>query len=263
MTYVLGPRRLWIFDFDGTLSRFVPDRYDASLDAECEAMLRFLHASPWNQVAVISSRTLDDLAARVPLPMVPLGGGSGLEWELPGGYRVRPDRSAEELLEKNRRAVGALLEELAAIPGVEVEDKQWSVAVHFRNARQKSFRRLTVLLQRLREQAGVRVYRGHEVVEVPLVAGGNKAAGVRRLCQLIGWDPSRERILYAGDDENDATAIRWVLGHGGTAIVVGNRISDPDAAQADGPAELPACVYSFVETSPAVFRPPTGRAATA
>jgi trehalose 6-phosphate phosphatase len=252
-----------VFDFDGTLSRIVPDRYDAGMDSDCAAMLRFLQASPWNQVAVISSRTLDDLASRVPLPTFPIGGGSGLEWKLPGGYRACPDRAAEELLAKNRRSVEAILEELAAIPGVEIEDKRWSVAVHFGNARQKSFRKLSVLLQRLRNQPGVKVYRGPEVAEVPLVTGGNKAAGVRRLCQLIGWDFSRDRILYAGDDENDATAIRWVLGQGGSAIVVGNRISDPRAVHAEGPAELAASVYSFIDTSGERIQSCTGRTAYA
>jgi trehalose 6-phosphate phosphatase len=263
LNYVPGHRRLWVFDFDGTLSRIVPDRYEAWLDSECEAMLRFLQGSPWNLVAVISSRTLDDLASRVPLPNFPIGGGSGLEWEMPGGYRTCPDRAAEELLEKNRRSVGAILVELAAIPGVEVEDKRWSVAIHFGNARQKSFRKLTVLLQRLRGQAGIKVYRGPEVAEVPLVTGGNKAAGVRRLCQLIGWDFSRDRILYAGDDENDATAIRWVLDLGGAAIVVGSRIGDPRAGYAEGPAELAASVYSFTDTSGERIRPCMGRTAYA
>lgn len=263
MNYVPGHRRLWVFDFDGTLSRIVPDRYDAWLDAECEAMLRFLQGSPWNQVAVISSRTLDDLVSRVPLPMVPLGGGSGLEWVLPGGYRAHPDDAAEAVRERNRWSVASLLEEIAAIPGVEIEDKQWSVAVHFRNVRKKSFRTMTLLLQRLRGHAGIKVYRGHDVVEVPMVTGGNKASGVRRLCQLIGWDVTRDRVLYAGDDENDATAIRWVLGQGGTGIVVGNRISEPLAVQAEGPADLPASVYSIIDAAPAFSRPGTGRMATA
>jgi trehalose-phosphatase len=263
VNYVPGHRRLWVFDFDGTLSRIVPDRRDALLDPECEAMLRFLQGSPWNQVAVISSRTLDDLASRVPLPMLPIGGGSGLEWELPGGYRACPGRVAEELLEKNRRSVAAILEELAAVPGVEIEDKRWSVAIHFGNARQKCFRKRTALLQRLRDQPGIKVYRGHEVAEVPLVTGGNKAAGVRRLCQLIGWDYQRDRILYAGDDENDATAIRWVLEQGGTAFVVGNRISDPGAGHAEGPAGLAASVYSHIDSSAERFRLCTGRTAWA
>jgi trehalose 6-phosphate phosphatase len=260
VNYVPGHRSLWVFDFDGTLSRIVPDRRAAWLDAECERMLRFLQASPWNQVAVISSRTLDDLASRIPVPMMPMGGASGMEWELPGGYRSRPEPTVVEMLARNRRAVGALLNEFAAISGVEIEDKGWSVAIHFRDATSKSFRRRTVLLQRLRTVPGIRVYRGHEVVEVPLLSGGNKAAGVRRLCQLIGWDFSRDRLVYAGDDENDATAIRWVLGRGGAAIVVGNRISDPGAGCAEEPADLAAAVYALASAHPERIAPVAGQA---
>ena len=80
MNYMLGQRSLWVFDFDGTLSSIVPNRAEAHLHRECERMLRFLARSPWNRVAVISSRMLDDMVARVAVPGVFLGGASGLEW---------------------------------------------------------------------------------------------------------------------------------------------------------------------------------------
>lgn len=250
MNYVPRSRFLWVFDFDGTVSRIVPDRHDARLHPACGAMLRYLLGSPWNRVAVISSRALDDVAPRVPLPGLFLGGGSGLEWQLPGGIRTRPDGSMERLLAANRRAVVALLSEAAAIPGVEVEDKRWSVAIHFRNASPQSFRRRTSLLARLGDRPGIRTYRGHEVLEVQLVKGGGKSAGLRRLCRLAGWDPCRDGIVYAGDDENDAIAMRWVLRKGGTAICVGDRVHVPGAHHVDGPDALARAVHRLAEATP-------------
>jgi trehalose 6-phosphate phosphatase len=250
MIYVLGRQFLWVFDFDGTLSPFVPDRTEARLHRECERMLRFLARSPWNRVAVLSSRTLDDIVSRVPVPGVFIGGASGLEWRLPGGHRIGPGAASETLLEGKRRAVSPILKEMASIPGVEIEDKGWSVAVHYRNASPRSFQKRTSLLQRLRDRAGIKVYRGHEVVEVQLVLGGGKSAGVRRFCRNGGWDPSRERIVYAGDDENDAVAIRWVLSKGGAGIVVGNRITVPYARHVEGPADLARVVREFAEDAP-------------
>ncbi|HEX9206162.1 MAG TPA: trehalose-phosphatase [Candidatus Deferrimicrobiaceae bacterium] len=248
MNYILGRRRLWVFDFDGTLSRIVPDRHDAVLDPGCEKMLHILQGSPWNRVAVISSRALDDVVPRVPFPGLIVGGGSGLEWALPGGFRASPDRDEQELLEANRKSLRSLLREIAAVPGVEVEDKGWSVAVHYRNASPRSFRRRTSLLQRLRNCPGIKVYRGHEVVEVQLVRGGSKAAGLRRLCRLIDWKYFPDSLYYAGDDENDATAMKWVLRHSGTAVVVGNRIAVPRALCVESPAELASVVRSFSRT---------------
>jgi trehalose 6-phosphate phosphatase len=250
MNYAPGHRSLWVFDFDGTLSPIVPDRTEARLHQECERMLRFLARSPWNRVAVLSSRTLDDIVSRMPVPGVFVGGASGLEWRLPGGHRIGPGAASEALLAANRRAVFPLLMEMASVPGVEIEDKRWSVAVHYRNASPRSFRRRVSLLQRLRNRKGIKVFRGPEAVEVQMLGGGGKSAGVRRLCRLAGQDPSRERIVYAGDDENDAVAIRWVLSKGGAGIVVGNRITVPHARHVEGPAELARAVRDLEGIAP-------------
>ncbi|HZL97571.1 MAG TPA: trehalose-phosphatase [Terriglobales bacterium] len=250
MNYQLGPRSLWVFDFDGTLSPIVPDRNEACLHRDCERMLRFLARSPWNRVAVLSSRTLDDIVSRLPVPGVFVGGASGLEWQMPGGHRIGPDPGSEALLTARRRDVFSLLKELSSVPGVEIEDKRWSVAVHYRNASPRSFRRRVSLLQRLRNRKGIKVFRGPEVVEVQLSGGGGKSAGVRRLCRLTDWDPTGERIVYAGDYENDAVAIRWVLSKGGAGIVVGNRITVPRARHVENPAGLARAVREFAEDFP-------------
>ncbi|MGE5285580.1 MAG: hypothetical protein ACM3OG_11505, partial [Actinomycetota bacterium] len=72
----------------------------------------------------------------------------------------------------------------------------------------------------------------------------------RRLCRLTGRDPAGERIVYAGDDENDAIAIRWVLSKGGAGIVVGNRITVPRARHVENPAGLPRAVREVADDSP-------------
>ena len=249
MNCIPGRRSLWVFDFDGTLSPIVADRNEARLHRECERMLRFLARSPWNRVAVLSSRALDDIVSRLEVPGVFVGGASGLEWRLPGGHRVGPGSASETLLAAKRQAVSPLLKEMASLPGVEIEDKRWSVAVHYRNASPRSFRRRVSLLQRLRSRKGVKVFMGPEVVEVQLMGGGGKSAGVRRLCRLADRNPTGERIVYAGDDENDAVAIRWVLSKGGAGFVVGNRITVPRALHVENPAGLARAVREFAEKS--------------
>jgi len=136
-----------------------------------------LARSPWNRVAVLSNRTLDDIVSRLPVPGVFVGGASGLEWRLPGGRRIGPGSASEALLAVKRQAVFPLLKEMASVPGVEIEDKRWSVAVHYRNAPPRSFRRRVSLLHRLRNRKGIKVFRGPEVVEVQLIGGGESPRG--------------------------------------------------------------------------------------
>ena len=73
---------------------------------------------------------------------------------------------------------------------------------------------------------------------------------MRRLCRLTDWDPTGGRIVYAGDDENDAVAIRWVLSKGGTGIIVGNRVTVPHARHVENPSGLARAVREFAENFP-------------
>jgi trehalose 6-phosphate phosphatase len=241
-----GDRRLWVFDFDGTLSPLVPDRNAARLHPASRLLLKELAADPRNLVAVLSSRSLEDLASRVPVPGLFLGGGSGLEWWLPTGHRIRPGGAAERKLEAARAAVLPALSRLSAFPGVELEDKHWSVAVHFRHVLPEALSMLHPLIRELKDHSGIRVFEGPAVAEVQFFSSATKSFGIRRLCRILKFDPSGGDIVYAGDDENDAVAMKWVISRKGTAVAVGDRVRVPGVRFVDGPAGLVRTVRAMV-----------------
>ena len=238
----IGIRRLWVFDFDGTLSPLVPDRTVARLHPASLDLLKDLAADPHDRVAVLSSRTLEDIVPRVPVPQAYLGGCCGLEWRIPGGCRISPRFEAEKKLEEVRRDVLPKLERIGAFPGVEMEDKRYSVAIHFRRVLPEARPVLFPLLAELKRHPGIRCYKGPSVVEVLFLPSANKSFGLRRLCRLLDFDSSRGRILYAGDDENDAVAMRWVLARKGTVFAVGGRVRVGGARHVDGPVDLAQAV---------------------
>lgn len=231
-------RRLWVFDFDGTLSTLVPNRNAAYLHPESLELLAELAANPLDRVAVLSSRALDDLVGRVPIPQVFLGGGSGLEWHIPGGQRISPGEKEENILEDARRYVLPVLEWIAAFPGVELEDKRWSVSLHYRQVLPEKIPTLLPLIAVLKRFQYIRLFECPFVIEVQFLPMGNKSFGIQRLCQLLDFDPSEGQILYAGDDENDAAAMQWVLSWNGTVFIVGGRVRIAGARYVDGPATL-------------------------
>lgn len=237
-----GIRRLWVFDFDGTLSPLVPDRNAARLHPASRAMLKELAADSRNRVAVLSNRSLEDLSSHVPIPGLFLGGASGLEWRLPEGHRIRPGKNAERKLREVREAVDPELATMSVFPGVDLEDKHWSVAVHFRGVPPEALPTLGQLIRELKKHPGIRVFEGAAALEVQLLPSMNKSFGIRRLCGFLRFDPSGGRIFYAGDDENDALAMRWVISKRGTAIAVGGRLRIPGVRAVNGPAGLARAV---------------------
>ena len=241
---------LWVFDFDGTLSPLVPDRHDAELHPRCREMLTELAEKPGHFVAVLSSREIEDLVRRVPLPRVILGGASGLVWRLPGGHRLRPGDPAEARRDEAAKTIAPLLSRLSSFPGVVVEDKGWSVAVHYRQVLPGALPMLEPLLDELGKTPGVRTFRGPSAVEVQLLPNVSKSFGLRRLCRFLAFDPSTGRLLYAGDDENDAVAMRWVVRKGGIAVAVRNRLRVRGARFADDPGALAGTVRRLAGLAP-------------
>lgn len=245
-----GTRSLWVFDFDGTLSPIVSDRHAARIHPMCRELLKGLARMPLHFVVVLSSREIEDLAKRVPFPRVILGGASGLEWRLPGGHRIRPGDPFEARREKVRGALDPLLTRLSHIPGVDLEDKGWSIAVHHRHVLPGVVPMLVPLLKELEETPDVKVFRGPSVAEVQLLRNVSKSFGLRTICRIIGFDPSKDRVLYAGDDENDAGAMRWVLRKGGVAFSVGGAARVRGAKVVENPVALARAVANLAGIPP-------------
>ncbi len=68
---------------------------------------------------------------------------------------------------------------------------------------------------------------------------------MQRLCRLRRWNPAKLRLVYAGDDENDATAMRWVLSFGGSVFDVGGRTGVPAARVVSDPPALARALRAF------------------
>jgi hypothetical protein len=78
----------------------------------------------------------------------------------------------------------------------------------------------------------------------------SKSFGVRTICRIIGFDPSKERIVYAGDDTNDAVAMRWVLRRGGVSFSVGGVARVPGARIVENPVALARAVGALAGIPP-------------
>ncbi|MCU1346068.1 MAG: HAD-superfamily hydrolase, subfamily [Acidimicrobiia bacterium] len=216
-------------DFDGTLSPIVDHPQDARPLPGAVDALAALAALPDTWVAVISGRALDDLNARLAVPPEVVRVGShGLETSGPTVALSGEQASAMTELRSRLAALGA------EVPGLAMEPKPWSVAVHYRHIdHERDLARVLDVTASLADGRSVWSKQGKEVVEL-FVAEASKAHTV---AMLRAAHP-HAAVVYLGDDVTDEEVFRALgpddvgvkVGPGATAAAV--RTADPAAALA-------------------------------
>ena len=192
-------------DYDGTLAPIVDDPAKAEPLPEAVVAVRSLALLPQTTVAIVSGRSLRDLATLSRLPNeIHLIGSHGSEFDLGFVQRLAPD-----LLELHDRVVVELSEIARAHEGVEVEIKPASVALHVRRAVDPAIgaRALDAVRSGAARWPGVHVTYGHEVVELSVVVT-NKGEAVTTL----RGQTSASAVLYVGDDITDENVFRLLHG---------------------------------------------------
>ena len=222
-----------ILDFDGTLVEFTERPQAQRPDAELMQLLRSLQAAVDGAVAIISGRRIEDLDALLHPLRLPAAGLHGLERRDAQGRPVLPAPGAPAEL----RALHApLLELVARHPGLLLEDKQATLAVHFRRAPQLEpvvERALAALVEPLRPY--LEIVPGDMVREIK-AGDRDKATAVEAFMREA---PFAGRLpVYVGDDLTDADGFGAVQRFAGMSVAVGDRITaqwrlpDPAAVRA-------------------------------
>jgi trehalose 6-phosphate phosphatase len=184
---------LLVTDVDGTLSRIVPRPDQATVSEAARAALRNL-AHKLGHVAVITGR--EEAVAR---RMV---GVDGLIYV--GSYALDADQGLS--FDAVRPALGLIEPHLAELPCVELELKQVSFALHYRNCLDAARvgPRLLALLQPIAALTATRLLEGKQVIEVAPRALPDKGSALLRLLLAL----EIRGVVFVGDDLADAEAFR-------------------------------------------------------
>ncbi len=196
-------------DFDGTLAPISRRHRAVPLPAAARRALQRLRRLRRVRVGVVSGRALADLRRRVGIRGILYVGSHGLEWQSPDGRR---GVLANATLRARIQAEGeALAIHLATLPGIYVERKPASVAVHYRNAapRSAAHARHAVWHTLRRNGKRLRLLSGKKVWELLPAGDVDKGEAVLRLGRTPD-SASRPRplILYLGDDTTDESVFR-------------------------------------------------------
>ena len=198
-------RTLCAFDFDGTLAPIAREPWLAHLRRRTRELLRRL--ADLYPCIVVSGRARADVLGKLSgIAVARAIGNHGAETETARGSRRRV-----------KRWKTALEDSLSDIPGVWVEEKGFSLAVHYRRCAQKAEarRRILAAANGLRQ---AHIFGGKQVVNVAPCGAPNKGDALARERDRLRCD----WVLYVGDDENDEAA--FALGGNLVSVRIGRKL---------------------------------------
>jgi trehalose 6-phosphate phosphatase len=230
-----------LLDIDGTLLDLAPTPREVWVPPDLAANLNRLLERTSGALALVSGRSLNDIDLIFAPELFPAVGGHGAEMRLSIDSEAVATHAPPMDKELKRR-----LASIARLsPGILLEDKGYSLALHYRLAphAEKAIYEAVSLIRADLPNAPIEVLPGKCVCEIKH-SGFTKASGVR---ELMTHEPFKgRRPLFIGDDVTDESVFAIMPDFDGLAFSVGRRAQGV-AGHFDSPSDVRGFLASLLD----------------
>ena len=222
-----------MLDIDGTLAPLQLRPEDAYVPEPTRQAVVALADRPDVHVALVTGRAAADGRRLAGIDGAWIIGNHGIEAISPMGEAV-VDESAAPYRDAIAVAVDELATLLGSIAGVRVEDKVWTLSVHYRLADADIEPRVRRTMDEVAHKHGLRLIRGKKIFELRPPIHVHKGTAVVELSRLLAGPDLAASLFYAGDDRTDEDAFRALRSTAPHAVTVrvGGPADDQTAATA-------------------------------
>ncbi len=208
-----------LLDIDGTLAPIAPHPSKAAIPDETRRIVTDLATLPHVIVAAVSGRAAVDAAQILRVPGSWTIGNHGFEIAAPG-----QDPQPRADVARFDKTMTAAADECRAMAvgrqGVLVEDKHWTVSVHYRLADAETSRAVLSAAREIGERLGLRATTGRRVLELRPPVDVDKGTASVDLLRRLGALGPEASIFCAGDDRTDEDMFRRVRSANSRALTV-------------------------------------------
>jgi len=178
------------FDYDGTLAPITARPEEAHMRPRTRSLLTAVAMS--YPTVVISGRALADVTAM--LDSVPL-------WHIYGNHGLESVSRGHEADFDTARWIAQLTPHLPSQLGIRIEDKRYTVTVHFRGApdRDRALAAIETAVEALPE---VSILRGREAINLLPRGRGDKGMALAQARDIFAC----HHAIYVGDEDTDEAA---------------------------------------------------------
>jgi trehalose-phosphatase len=240
-----GTPRVIMLDVDGTLAPIASRPDLAEVPAGTRRSIEALVRQPGVVVCIVSGRTAADARRLVGVDGVWVIGNHGAELLRPDGG-VEVDPAIVPFVDAMARVVGALGPVVVEVPGAILEDKTWTVSVHYREVAPGTVPILARAVGNIAAREGLTVRDGKKVIEIRPPVSVDKGTAVVALARRLGALTPGASLLFAGDDVTDEDAFRALRSTGVGAITIQVARDDGVSSSAEYRVDDPAAMSALL-----------------
>jgi len=238
-----------LLDIDGTLLDLAPTPREVWVPPDLTKTLNRLLVRTNGALALVSGRSLNDIDLIFAPEQFPAVGGHGAEMRITGDSEAVATHAPPMDKELKRRL--AVIAKLS--PGILLEDKGYSLALHYRLAphAEKAIYAAVSLIRADLPNAPIEVLPGKCVCEIKH-SGFTKATGVQ---ELMTHAPFKGKLpLFIGDDVTDESVFGIMPDFDGLAFSVGRRARGV-AGHFDAPSDVREFLAHLLDDERDAMRP--------
>lgn len=190
-------KTLYAFDFDGTLAKIVNDPEAAKMSEKTEVLVKQLASIV--PVAIVSGRSQKDLKKRISFKVDYLIGNHGME-----GVKINNSLNAAKDISNKWIS---LIKKMTVGMDLEIEDKTYSLAIHYRKSRNKTRSRVQIkeIIESIKPKP--RVVLGKCVVNIIPEGAPHKGTALVDLLHKLNL----KNAFYIGDDDTDEDVFSYPI----------------------------------------------------
>jgi len=207
-SFLRAKRKVALFlDFDGTLVPIQKNPDQCILSYKIKKQLELLRDSKNCYLIILSGRSLSDIKQKVGIKRIYYGGNHGLDIS---GSNVRFTHPkaifAKPIINHIRQQ---LQKEIEDIDGAWIEDKKFTLSLHFRYVKTEDIPRIKKVfynvVNKYSEKKLLAVIKGKKVLELVPDVSWDKGKAVLWILQRL---KDKYLPVYVGDDHTDETAFK-------------------------------------------------------
>lgn len=239
-----GRPLLLVLDVDGTLAPIALFPWLARVPDATRRVIASLATRPHVAVVLVSGRAAHDARRLVGVEHVWTIGNHGAEVIDPSG-EIWVDPTVARYAEPMARVARVLEPLLEPLQGVVLENKSWTMSIHYRAADEAIVGRLRGTVEAVVARNGLRMTEGKKVLEIRPPVRVDKGTSVQRLASQLAASSDGASILCIGDDATDEDAFTLLRRQFANAVTV--HVGDDPNSAAEFRLSTPDQVRALLE----------------